>query len=369
MANRVLLGNVRGEAGAVGPAGATGQAGVNGLTPYVKNGTWWLGTEDTGITAKGNEWLFGNGQPTTQGNNGDMYLDTSRSDVYKKINNVWRLIDNIQGPQGEQGIQGPQGEASLNVEVVETITGEVGTPAKVENLGDNQDVRLKFTIPKGEDGTTIKVGEEIVRELTFKSDPQTQIESRVAEYQGNENIGKYLVVDESGYVVASTSTPSENIIEAYIVGEKYSASWLSATESGVALTPTTGKIYIVRTQGNYYLLQYIWNGERYIRTNEEKLQILNQSINIESEDWIALENATPYKWQVTKGVEFTGLNLSVIELINNKPVLFAKYGFAISDVEAIVGGASGRFTIRIIAIDLPSEALTLTIGGQGYYDN
>ena len=59
-----------------------------------------------------------------------------------------------QGPAGERGPEGPQGEPgeSATVTVGETVTGEPGTPAKVENTGTPQNAVLKFTIPKGEKG-------------------------------------------------------------------------------------------------------------------------------------------------------------------------------------------------------------------------
>lgn len=59
-----------------------------------------------------------------------------------------------QGPAGERGPEGPQGEPgeSATVTVGETVTGEPGTPAKVENTGTAQNAILKFTIPKGEKG-------------------------------------------------------------------------------------------------------------------------------------------------------------------------------------------------------------------------
>lgn len=71
-----------------------------------------------------------------------------------------------EGPQGERGPQGPEGPAGENgapgakgdpgeaatVTVGETVTGEPGTPAKVENVGTEQNAILKFTIPKGEKG-------------------------------------------------------------------------------------------------------------------------------------------------------------------------------------------------------------------------
>lgn len=47
--------------------------------------------------------------------------------------------------------QGGSGE-TVSVQVSRTITGAAGTEASVINEGDGQNVRLVFTIPKGEQG-------------------------------------------------------------------------------------------------------------------------------------------------------------------------------------------------------------------------
>lgn len=152
MANKVLLGNVKGDPGATGATGATGVPGANGLTPYIQNGTWWLGTQDTGVTATGNQWFTGAELPTTQGINGDLYLNTSNGDVYKKANGVWNIVANIKGQKGEQGIQGERGETALTFNVGTTTTTESGTNASVSNVGSGVDIVLNFSIPRGEQG-------------------------------------------------------------------------------------------------------------------------------------------------------------------------------------------------------------------------
>ncbi len=212
MANRVLLGNVKGEVGATGATGATGQAGANGLTPYILNGTWWIGTQDTGQTAEGNKWITGAVNPTTEGNEGDLYLNTATLDVFKKSGGVWTFQANIKGAKGENGAKGEKGETALSVVVGTTITGEAGSLALVENVGTNKDLVLKFTIPKGEkgeqgeqgiqgvqgiqgdrgeqgekgaDGTMINVAGEAVESLDFTSDPQAQIDALNARIDGS----------------------------------------------------------------------------------------------------------------------------------------------------------------------------------------
>jgi|GEM_PF-1814818 len=52
---------------------------------------------------------------------------------------------------GVPGPAGPPGDAATVV-VVDTVTGEPGTEAIVENLGDQHNARLKFTIPRGDKG-------------------------------------------------------------------------------------------------------------------------------------------------------------------------------------------------------------------------
>lgn len=219
MANRVLLGNVKGDTGAKGEQGTKGDTGANGLTPYIKNGNWWIGTSDTNVTASGNQWFTGNIAPTTEGRNGDLYIDTSNGNVYQKENNIWELKINIKGEKGDTGDKGDKGDTALTVTIGDTTTGEPDTKAKVENIGTNTDLILKFTIPKGEkgdtgargmqgergfvgekgekgdtgakgepgkDGSIITVDGEVVDSIEFTSDPQTQIDTLSSRIAGQE---------------------------------------------------------------------------------------------------------------------------------------------------------------------------------------
>ncbi len=54
----------------------------------------------------GATWTSGIGAPSG-GSDGDFYLDTATSDVYKKSVGVWSIICNLQGLQGIPGIPGP----------------------------------------------------------------------------------------------------------------------------------------------------------------------------------------------------------------------------------------------------------------------
>lgn len=59
----------------------------------------------------------------------------------------------------EKAGQGGGAGGTVNVQVTRTITGEPGTKASVIDEGDGQNVRLVFTIPKGEQGAKGDKGE------------------------------------------------------------------------------------------------------------------------------------------------------------------------------------------------------------------
>jgi hypothetical protein len=71
--------------------------------------------------------------------------------------------------------------------------------------------------------------------------------------------------DLVGGLVPASQLPSyvDDVIDAYIVGTYLSAGWLSKTVGGAALTPETGKIYIVLTAGSYQNKEYRWSGSTY----------------------------------------------------------------------------------------------------------
>jgi hypothetical protein len=56
------------------------------------------------------------------------------------------------GPTGPTGPKGDKGDAAATIAVESTTTGLAGTDASVTNSGTTSDVRLNFTIPKGDQG-------------------------------------------------------------------------------------------------------------------------------------------------------------------------------------------------------------------------
>ena len=101
----------QGDKGATGDRGATGErgpAGANGTSA-----TWHSGTDVTGTSTSAIAVAVSGSKA------GDMYLNTSTSNVYKATAaNSWVYICNIKGAQGIQGPKGDQGDTGA--------TGAVG---------------------------------------------------------------------------------------------------------------------------------------------------------------------------------------------------------------------------------------------------
>lgn len=72
-------------------------------------------------------------------------------------------------------------------------------------------------------------------------------------------------LDSTGRV-PSSQLPSyvDDVIETYIVGSTaFASDWLSTTNGGAALTPESGKIYIVLSGGSYQNREFRWSGTQY----------------------------------------------------------------------------------------------------------
>lgn len=118
------------------------------------------------------------------------------------------------------------------------------------------------------------VGAQYIAGLT--SDAQAQLNAKIpASEKGKPNGVATLGADG---LVPSAQLPSyvDDVVEAYIVGETpLAADWLSMTAGGEALTPETGKIYVVMTEGAYQNKQYRWGGTTYVLCNPSDVNSVN----------------------------------------------------------------------------------------------
>ena len=135
---------------------------ANALVEYEANGALYIYASDgifTDITPKqgepGQSALSVNVGTTTTGAAG------TNASVVNSGDDKDIVLD-FTIPRGAQGPQGPAGASAVTVDVGSTTTGPAGTNASVTNSGTDQNVVLDFTIPrgaKGEDGEQGPQGE------------------------------------------------------------------------------------------------------------------------------------------------------------------------------------------------------------------
>lgn len=114
------------------------------------------------------------------------------------------------------------------------------------------------------------------------SNVQTQINAKLDASQKNAANGVCPLGADK--LVPSANLPSyvDDVIEGYIVSGStaLSSGWLSLTSSGTALTPETGKIYVVVSAGDYQNKQYRWSGTTYALCNPSDVNTVNGKAGI-----------------------------------------------------------------------------------------
>ena len=142
---------IRGEAGPQGPQGLQGRDGREGIQgPAGRDGRDGAAGRDGRDGRDGKDVLNGKVDPTTEGKDGDKYVNTESGDVFVKNNGTWEKEGNIKGPKGDKGEQGLQGRDGR-----EGIQGPAGRDGRDGAQGPQGPQGLKGE--KGEDGKTPEV--------------------------------------------------------------------------------------------------------------------------------------------------------------------------------------------------------------------
>src|SRR5690606_23320909 len=102
----------------------------------------------------GMDFLHGDTDPTgALGKEGDVYLNTSSGDLFRKENGSWTLLMNLVGPQGPQGPEGPegpqgeQGPPEADGRGVADIKYDSGTNELVFVMTDNTEISIPWPTP------------------------------------------------------------------------------------------------------------------------------------------------------------------------------------------------------------------------------
>jgi len=124
--------------------------------------------------------------------------------------------------------------------------------------------------------------------------------------------GGVATLDSDGKVLSS-QLPSyiDGVMDAYIVpGETaLSATWLSATDGGQPLTPSTSRIYVILTPGGYQNQQYRWSGSTYVLSSPTDVLSVNGMTGV-----VTLNSLTIQKNGTTIGTAFNGTNNQTINI-------------------------------------------------------
>ena len=131
-------GNIKGPKGDKGEQGLQGRDGREGIQgPAGRDGRDGAAGRDG---RDGKDVLNGKVDPTTEGKDGDKYVNTETGDVFVKNNDTWDKAGNIKGPKGDKGAEGAQG--------LQGEKGETGAPGEKGDKGDTPEV----TTARGKDG-------------------------------------------------------------------------------------------------------------------------------------------------------------------------------------------------------------------------
>lgn len=227
------------------------------------------------------------------------------------------------------------------------------------------------------------VGAQYITGLT--SDAQEQLDAKIpASEKGQPNGVATLGADG---LVPAAQLPSyvDDVVEAYIVGSTPLASdWLSLTAGGAALTPETGKIYVIMTEGAYQNKQYRWGGTTYVLCNPSDVNSVNGKTGVvvlTQDDIGAGETYTQFSKTdkekldaVAEGA--TANDITLIGVKNQNPSFFAPVGGGTAGQVLTSNGADAaptwqaapenlhKYTITNPAITASGGAFTWTIAAQ-----
>ena len=149
--NWKTIGNIRGPQGPQGLQGRDGREGIQG--PAGRDGRDGAAGRDGRDGRDGKDVLNGKVDPTTEGKDGDKYVNTESGDVFVKNNGTWEKEGNIKGPKGDKGEQGLQGRDGR--EGIQGPAGRDGRDGAQGPQGPQGPQGLKGE--KGEDGKTPEV--------------------------------------------------------------------------------------------------------------------------------------------------------------------------------------------------------------------
>lgn len=204
--------------------------GKDGLTPYIKDGNWWIGDTDTGIKAEGTE-----GKPGTSVNVSSVSESTADGGSNVVVFSDGNTLTVKNGSKGKDYVLTPADKSEIVAMVVEMLGGNpiFGIVDKDNNiilsgnLADG-DYTVKYEM---EDGSTVGIGNLVLDTNVYYS-----VTNNLTNCTNNNNITE--VTEGESY----SATISAN--------SGYELKSVTVTMGGSSVTVTNGVINITSVTGN-----------------------------------------------------------------------------------------------------------------------
>lgn len=124
---------------------------------------------------------------------------------------------------------------------------------------------------------------------------------------------------DAGGKVPTSQLPSyvDDVIEAYIVSgaTPLSAGWLSLTDGGSALTPETGKIYVVLSSGTYQNKTYRWSGSTYVDISSGDIK------KFTADNGALTQSSGVCTWSITNSIGSADVQTQIFEISSGTQVM------------------------------------------------
>lgn len=220
------------------------------------------------------------------------------------------------------------------------LKGQKGDTSTISVEDNTTGIAITTTNPNG--GTPVSETVEIQR-------PTVTVTEKVgggATLTVTDQFGTTTADIEDGVSVASAEINNQHLIITLTDG--------TVIDAGVVSGGGTIDSTVSTTSTNAVQNQAITN---YVDNQAE--QNYTETYTIASSGWSSVSSSNPYTYSTTVTATHTIGADTIIELLNDQPVLFANYGFAIAS-------ASGQ-NLTIYALDAPTSSITLTINyKEGY---
>lgn len=234
---------------------------------------------------------------------GQIYFNTTNHNYYGYKNNSWVLLDS----------QGATYTGGTGINITGTTINVDTTIASKTDIGDGVlTINCNSTTIGSFNANATSASTITISVPTTATEVGAIPSSEKGANSGVATLG-------SDGKVPSSQLPSyvDDVIDAYIVSgaTALSAGWLSATDGGSALTPETGKIYVVLTSGTYQNKSYRWSGTTYVDISSGNIQ------KFTANNPALTASSGVCTWSITNSIGSVNVTIQIFEISTGTQVM------------------------------------------------